>query len=214
MQDNLINQITLDYLMNKDQYDKYVSQTKKSKSNKRDKKFYKKRIYNLTKELLLGINDNVYSEVRYSFENYINSCIHYFKSLDNNDIIQENLNIIKPICSNSESDEFNFDLNAANEQYIKSLKSKENILTNLVSRETIGEKKKIILPQNRHINLKNPDLKLKGVKKFIKKKNINNIYEEICQNKEICQNDKTIFKTTKKKQLVNEQQEKDEKGHI
>ena len=41
MQEKLLNQITLDYLINKEKFDKYISQSVNKKINKKDKKFYK-----------------------------------------------------------------------------------------------------------------------------------------------------------------------------
>ena len=88
---NFLNEVTLDCLMNKSQYDKYVANKNSKKINKKDRKFYKKRIFNLTRELLLDndISFNLFPDIKIAFDNYINLCIHYFKNLDNNDIIQE-----------------------------------------------------------------------------------------------------------------------------
>ena len=52
MSDNFISEITLEYLMNKDQYAKYIMNKSNNgtgsnstyNSNRKDKKFYKKRI--------------------------------------------------------------------------------------------------------------------------------------------------------------------------
>ena len=55
MNDSLITEITLECLMNKNQYAKRVSEqsvTTKKDTIRKDKKFYKKRIFDLTKKLL------------------------------------------------------------------------------------------------------------------------------------------------------------------
>ena len=52
MSTEYINQVTLECLMNKDTYKKYVATKKKSVVNKKDQKFYRRRILSLTKELL------------------------------------------------------------------------------------------------------------------------------------------------------------------
>jgi hypothetical protein len=91
MSEELVNQITLNCLMNKKQYEKYVA-TQVSKSvQEEEKKFYRKRIYCLTKELLLTKEEpmNLLPDVKYAFDNYIKSCIHYFKVLDSHDILQQ-----------------------------------------------------------------------------------------------------------------------------
>ena len=91
MSDDFVNQITLDCLLNKTQYEKYVA-TQVSKSiHEEEKKFYRKRIYCLTKELLLAKEEPTYllPDVKYAFDQYIKSCIHYFKVLDSHDILQQ-----------------------------------------------------------------------------------------------------------------------------
>jgi hypothetical protein len=55
------------------------------------------------------------------------------------------------------------------------------------------KKETVVLPQQKEVDLKNPELKLKGVKK---KKNITNKYEEIVENKK--QEDQTKDKTKNK----------------
>ena len=208
MQEKLLNQITLDYLIDKEKFDKYISQSVNKKINKKDKKFYKKRIFSLTKELLIDSDVKIYPEIKYTFDNYINSCINYFKSLDNNDIIQEDLNLINNNKSNiSCSTDDNVD--HANLEYIKSLKISENSLDNFVIKEKLGENK-IILPRNKNINLKDPELKLKGVKNFKKKKNINNIYEEKKSDKKESKNENSsqISKNNDKKKQKDEENDK------
>jgi hypothetical protein len=171
MNEKLLYEITVDHLINKEKFDKYISQSVNKKINKKDKKFYKKRIFGLTKELLIDSDVKIYPDVKYAFDNYINSCIHYFKSLDNNDIIQEDLSLINDIKEVSSSIEYNNNnINDANKEYIKSLKIHENSLDKFVIKEKVGDNK-IILPQNKKINLKDPELKIKGIKNF-KKKNI------------------------------------------
>ena len=185
MNEKLLYEITVDHLINKEKFDKYISQSVNKKKNKKDKKFYKKRIFSLTKELLIDSDVKIYPDVKYAFDNYINSCIHYFKSLDNNDIIQEDLSLINDKKELSSSIEYNKNnINDANKEYIKSLKMRENSLDNFVITEKLGDNK-IILPHNKNINLKDPELKIKGIKNLKKKKYINNIYEEQYTNKKM-----------------------------
>jgi hypothetical protein len=73
--EKFLNKITLDCLINK----KYTINKKSISSNKKDKKFYKRRIYDLTKELLDKDDQvNLFPDVKNAFDNYINSVIHYF----------------------------------------------------------------------------------------------------------------------------------------
>ena len=56
---------------------------------KKDKKFYRKRILALTKNLLSNDESDVPSEIERYFKEYIGSCIDYFKTVDNNDLRQD-----------------------------------------------------------------------------------------------------------------------------
>jgi hypothetical protein len=51
--------------------------------------FYRKRIFNLFKEIISGNSPtDLLPDVKYAYDNFLNSTIHYFKTIDNNDIIQ------------------------------------------------------------------------------------------------------------------------------
>ena len=50
MSEAFVNQVTLDCLLNKDMFNKYVRSQKSKQLNKEDIKFYRKRIFNLFKE--------------------------------------------------------------------------------------------------------------------------------------------------------------------
>lgn len=195
MSDDFVNQVTIDYLLNKEQYQHYISNKLTKSCNKKDKKFYRKRIYNLTKELLLNKEEifPVLPDVQYAFDNYIRSCIHYFKSLDNNDIIQEEYKYLDLLNTSIDDSEFNDnnindtelnetkenDINETNNKkinnlFMRSIPLQKNNLDSFV----INKNKKnenIILPIQKEIDLKNPILKNKGISK---KKNITNIYDE------------------------------------
>lgn len=109
MSEDWINQITLNCLMNKQQYEKYLSSKIKKQNNLDNKKLYSPRILDLTKELLDleedYIGDTISPDVQYAFENYIKTCIHSFKILDNNQIVQDQYKEWE------EEENFNKDLN-------------------------------------------------------------------------------------------------------
>jgi hypothetical protein len=189
MSDDFVNQVTIDYLLNKEQYQNYLNNKLIKSCNKKDKKFYRKRIYNLTKELLLNKEEAypVLPDVQYSFDNYIRSCIHYFKSLDNNDIIQEEYKYLDLLNTslddielNDQNDEKEInDKNVKNDKKIDNLfmrsipLQKKNLDSFVINKNKNNEN--IILPIQKEIDLKNPILKNKGISK---KKNITNIYDE------------------------------------
>jgi len=110
MSQDLINQITLNCLMNKHQYEKYVTSKISKSINDDDKKIYKKRIIFLTKELLSNSNNEekentIAPDVKYAFEQYIKSCIQYFKLVDNNDVIQEKYKDLDIVKENNDIEE-------------------------------------------------------------------------------------------------------------
>lgn len=184
MTEQMISDITLEYMMNKDQYAKYIGKNNinKKDSSRKDRKFYRKRIIDLTKKLLNNEKpETMFPDVTSAFEYYTKICVEYFKVLDKTDILQEDY---IDISSNSVN-EINNDF--LSESYIdadnlmmRSIKIQEpNALEKLVKRKSTKMKKQTILPLQKNINLKDPNLKNKGI---CKKNNIDNKYEQITQN--------------------------------
>jgi len=175
MSEDLINQITLDCLINKEVYEKMHEFKKQRIVNKKDKKFYRKRILNLTRELLLKKDDD-YSEInpdiKYSFDNYIKTCIHYFKIIDNNDIIQEEYKDFKPVVDIHCDDNTYATTNNNNSNYdkekdklfMRSIKI-PNGLEKFVKITTTKKQEEIILPKIKEIDLQEPTLRNKGIQK-------------------------------------------------
>lgn len=184
MTDNFINQVTLDCLMNKEQYNKHIANQITKTSNRKDKKFYRKRIYNLTKDLLLTKEEppNLFPDVKYAFDNFVNTCIQYFKAIDRNDIIQSDYqNISDSLNIGSNIPELNIEDIHSQEEADKLLMRTvqiNNSLDNFVKRKLTKPPEKLIIPKQKDINLQDPSLKIKGVTNSVKKKNINNKYEE------------------------------------
>jgi hypothetical protein len=67
---NYVDQLTLECLMNKEQYSLHMKNPMTSKKiNNSDRKFYKKRIYDLTKQLLNNqTTDKMFPDIVFSFE--------------------------------------------------------------------------------------------------------------------------------------------------
>jgi len=201
--------LNLEYLLNKEQYNKYLND-KIPVNNKRvrkDKKFYKRRVFELTKQLLnKEMPDRVTSQVILTFDKYFNESIEYFKILDRTDIIQEeyvgcDLEIegqdleslySQDCCGNWNNSDIllttrSFDL------------PKKGTLDNFVTVKNIKIKKEII-PLKKEINLKDPILKNKGCKNISKEINITNKYE----NEKISNKDSKKDKNNKDKDKDNE----------
>jgi len=187
MTENTISEFTLECLMNKSQYEKYLNQVKgipTSKTvNKKEKKFYKRRIFDLTKQLLNNEKpEMMFPDVSSAFDLYAKVCIEYFKALDKTDIIQSDYDGFvedDEIGSNTLSESEQVELNKL---LMRSIKITEpNALEKLVKRTTTKICQKApVIPIQKDINLKDPILKNKGIRK---KNNINNKYEETSEEK-------------------------------
>jgi len=205
---NYVDQVTLKYLMNKDQYKKYIDTQKEIKINKKEQKFYKKRIISLTKGFLeersekkstdcdlslnllndIGekVNDTTAStpnsnstpnpapnpipmDVKYAFENYVRVCIDHFKSDDKTDILQSDYVTQLIECSELSNDLItdasNNIMEEADKLLMRSIQIKQNTLDQFVKRTKVKPKTPPILPKKRDVNLKDPALKTKGLKK-------------------------------------------------
>jgi len=184
MTEQLISDITLEYMMNKEQYAKYIggkNNIHKKDSSRKDKKFYRKRIIDLTKKLLNNEKpETMFPDVTSAFEYYSKICVEYFKVLDKTDIIQEDYTDLSSNSVNEIKNDFLSESSIdADNLMMRSIKIQEpNALEKLVKRKSTKIKKQPIIPLQKNINLKDPYLKNKGI---CKKNNIDNKYEQISQ---------------------------------
>jgi hypothetical protein len=90
MSQSLIDQITLDCLLNKEMMETHVMKQREKQIHKDDLQFYKNRIFNLFKELLDEDEpEDVAPDIKYAYNTFIKNAIHYFKLEDNNDLLQD-----------------------------------------------------------------------------------------------------------------------------
>lgn len=183
-----LNSITLEYFSNTGLYNKYVNKVDIDKCiNKSDKKFYRKRIINETKKMLKDEFDS--NELREMFNKYIFSLINHFKMIDTNEILQKHFlednsqNNIIDISNNidisniEQLDEINIsDISNCNPDELLFKKKDCKILTmdNFINVKQ-RKREKIDLPLKKNINLREPELKMKGIQKKEKKENIDNV---------------------------------------
>jgi len=180
MSNEFISNITLECLMNKEQYKKYKGQQEPIEPIKyrKDLRFYKRRIYDITKQLVQTEDPIVPlpADIKKTFRDYAESCIDYFRMLDKTDILQEDFEGIEDSSSNNIvpfTEEGNID--DVNQVLLRSIKIREpNSLEKLVKRKVTKKPEQIIHPHQKEVNLKDPTLKNKGI---CKKKNINNTYD-------------------------------------
>jgi hypothetical protein len=182
---NEIDNITLSYFANKSQYTSILKKTEENNDKKfiNDKRFYKKRVLDLTKRLFREEETN--TQLIGFFNTYVKSCVNYLKFLDKSDIIQEkysSMNVDGNLeNTNSEVDASGDNIDIENMEYkncdylfSKPEDVKKLNLDTFVIKTVTNPPQKII-PKRENVNIKTKEHKTKGI---LKKKNIDNIYED------------------------------------
>ena len=171
MSEAFVNQVTLDCLLNKQMYNNQIKTKKAKQINKEERKFYRKRIFNLFKEMINGNTpENLLPDVKYAYDNFINSTIQYFKTIDNNDIIQSEYKDVVFLTSNFSDIYTDCSINSINNSdadllLMRSIKLDVPTLDKYVKKTLNKKKEQIVLPKQKEINLNDPELKTKGIKK-------------------------------------------------
>jgi len=170
-----VNQVTLDFLANRRGC--RTSDPIMTKTSRIDNKFYKRRVYDLTKSLLNNsdIPEFLPAGVSNAFKSYQSMCNMYFKSLDSNDIQQADhspfpsshksatdIALDGDCAATAEIDSFEFDKRLSRTCEISS----NNTLDSFVKFESVTKSSEsaVIIPSKKKINLKNPKLKTKGIR--------------------------------------------------
>ena len=185
MSDHIIKQFNLEYLINK-QYNTQINKDE-PKIHRSDKKFYRKRIINMVRNLLMNDTNDIPQDIQRSFNYYIKQSIEYFKLTDLTDTIQETHEMYDHANTNVDDNSLEtlfaiFENDTVqttppteiNNIIMKSPKIKENTLDTFIKRNKCVENTNVF-PTQKIINLKNPAFKNKGI---CKKKYLNNTYEE------------------------------------
>ena len=143
-----------------------------NKEEKEEMKFYRKRTYNLFKELINGAPPaDLLPDVKYAYDTFVKASIHYFKTVDNNDIIQAEYDgfestFVEPVYDLSGN---NHTSRSADADKILMRSVKVDLPQSLdkhVSKTTVQKKEaEIILPKQKDINLLDPKFEFKGIKK-------------------------------------------------
>lgn len=192
-----INYITLEIMANSDTYNKYLKKNNLDHDAvlKSEKKFYRKRITAMAKDILNNnINNNSDSPIDdiiiNAFNNFARLCISHFKFKDTMDNIQgdytdvgienkSNTTIINDEKIDEVQDNTNT-INEANKLFMKQVDKKVITMDNFIIKTTPPQNE-IIVPKTKEFNLKDPKYKKKDIKKSSKnyKKDSNNINETI-----------------------------------
>lgn len=165
MSQSLVNQITLDCLLNKETMGQHVMKQREKQINKQELQFYRKRIFNLFKEIISNNQpEDLSPDVKYAYGTFIKSSIDYFKTVDNNDLLQEEYKDMEfppdissePVATSDEADKL----------LMRSVKMDVPTLDKYVKRTSHKKETHIVLPRQREVDIMNPELKDKGLKKI------------------------------------------------
>lgn len=165
---------TISYLMNSNYQSKFITKQEEpmlKEQFKKDLKFYKKRIYDITKKLLK--HDKINNTVSNAFEEYCKILIEHFKITDTKDIIQQDYkqqkNVSFLLDETNEKIDDNTNTNIANEDFNNLIMKKNNKNITIENSMNIKKNKKInkpqFIPKQKNINLKDNQLKYKGLQK-------------------------------------------------
>lgn len=161
------DKLNLLYLTNQTYQNKYnkleKDKTKKSEIviDDKDIEFYRKRIFQMTKELLRGKKIN--SDVNNSFRNFAGVCINYFQFEDAKEVYQKEYENME---TNEKKPDLSFNEVEVNKFMMKSEKPEEpkTIKDFLNVKSTYKEKRrKIPIPKRKKVDLKNEKFRTKGI---------------------------------------------------
>ena len=188
MSQSFVDQITLDFLLNKEVMGKHVMKQREKQIDKQDFQFYKKRILHLFEELISNdYTEDLSPDVKYAYDTFIKTTINYFKIVDNNDLLQEeykDLDFLPELSDNENgNDSKNLDTSGnfmeADKLMMRSVKMDLPLDKYVKQSSNKTRDNNVILPKQREVDLMNPELKNKGIKDIEEKKNITIIYEDI-----------------------------------
>ena len=138
--------------------------------NKPNIKFYRKRIISLFKDIIKD-GEAPTEELKEMFNRFVNTMINYFEIIDRKDIIQSMHPVDENVKTNDVHDELDDDLidtenltiDKANDLMMKKTLQVASLNNYVISKHDTSNEIRIV-PLKLEIDLKTPDLKVKGVK--------------------------------------------------
>ena len=184
-----INYITLEIMANSETYNKYLKKNNLDHDTvlKSEKKFYRKRISAMVKDILYNnLNNNsdcpVNDVIINAFNTFARLCVSHFKFKDTMDNIQgdykdmttghdaHHSNNLDTIDGFSMEDSKNT-MDEANKLFMKQVDKKVITMDNFVTK-TSPPQDEMIIPKTKDLNLKDPKYKKKDIKKGFTKNHI------------------------------------------
>ena len=160
-----LNLIDLQYLTNPDKLTKLMQKKDLQQISRNDLDFYKKRIFQLTKDMLRG--EKINTKVNKAFVNYAQICIDHFKFMDKMELIQNDYKDIKSPVNKKKT----FNMKNSNSMMLRKKKPYRPKITDNIKIKSTRINTPPVIPKTRNFNLKDPKFREKG----LKKKNINDI---------------------------------------
>lgn len=116
---NSIDYLTLEIMANTESYNKFLKKNNLDHDSilKKDKRFYRKRIISMTKDILFNNNSGHDEVILNAFNTYARVCISYFKFKDTMDTIQgeyTNMNIADGVGADADMTDIDLDISEAN----------------------------------------------------------------------------------------------------
>jgi hypothetical protein len=175
---NSIDYLTLEIMANTESYNKFLKKNNLDHDSilKKDKRFYRKRIISMTKDILFNNNSGHDEVILNAFNTYARVCISYFKFKDTMDTIQgeyTNMNIADGVGADADMTDIDLDISEANKFFMRQIEKKVLTLDNFVIK-TAPPPDEMVVPQTKDFNLKDPKYKKKDIKKFSKNKPVLN----------------------------------------
>ena len=158
-----VNRITLEYFTNPSYYGDIGSASPETEiERKRDVKFYRRRIVALTKDLFRGAATD--ASLRSAFDEYVSAAIAHLKMLDTKDILQdEYVGLQAPEVRRAMPGELDAEVGEANSQLMKAPPVGGTLDTFVVATRPVDQQEDP--PKLKTVNLQDPKLKHKGVKR-------------------------------------------------
>lgn len=165
--ESFLNSVTLQFLLNPSLQNKiHKREQEVEPSLMNDILFYRRRIAQQTKQMCKG--EYVNDVMRASFLNYAATLVYNFKQLDEKDIFQKEYDDLqsnnKVIVEQLETEEITDISQNLGNDYILTAAKNDYRLDRFISRKNIREVERV-LPRERVANIKDPQLKRKGLKK-------------------------------------------------
>jgi hypothetical protein len=172
------NEITLKFLANSVYKDEVNKNSEANiKLEKKEYKFYKKRVYRIIKDMMKNNYPN--ESMKNTHTILVKQIIQYIKHLDTAELIQKeysedlnnnNNNNNNNVNENTTSILIKDDIDEANKSMMKQSTKDFGTLDNFVNVKKIKLTNKIFLPKKKNLNIKTKQHKRKGIKKKNRKK--------------------------------------------